>query len=408
MRPFGTWFGRFAMAGVCLAVAGCGGGGDVPDPDSDRRAAPAEGPRRVVDKSAAPEAPAAEAEAKAEPTALASNAPVPEPEKPAETEKAAPALKGDSSGTDEMLRSATTPGAGETPGGSGSAPSAPGSAGGPAPGPSIGAPSAPGGSAGGPAPGPSLGAPSAPGGSAGGAAPGPSVGAPSSPGGSGSAGGYATAPVPETQPAPGGGRMNRMRPGMANGDQPAGPGMAPTAPVPGGGGPAGAGGFGAMPSPGMPGGGPGGYGGAGSDAGAALGANSFRTPQNAVASFLAALKSKNKDRLAQTTAKRAPTEAAEKHRKIFSEIVDQSISDEDLDEMAKAMEGFQVVQVLQAKSTRKIDVVVAKMSGKDRLQRTIVTRQEVEGWKVLDIEAMYDFKPGLPPMFMRGRGRGRR
>ena len=76
--------------------------------------------------------------------------------------------------------------------------------------------------------------------------------------------------------------------------------------------------------------------------------------------------------------------------------------------MAKALDGFRVVSVLPAKSTRKIDVVVSKMSGKDRLQRTIVTRQEKEGWKVLDIEAMYDFKPGLPPMFMRGRGGRRR
>ena len=56
-----------------------------------------------------------------------------------------------------------------------------------------------------------------------------------------------------------------------------------------------------QPPPGMPGGEPGGFGGgSGSDASAALGAASFRTPQNAVVSFLAALKSKNKDRLAQT------------------------------------------------------------------------------------------------------------
>jgi hypothetical protein len=210
---------------------------------------------------------------------------------------------------------------------------------------------------------------------------------------------------------------------MAGGGQPSAPGMAPTAPVPPGGGGSAAGSgaatlddgagrlpgpSGMQPPPGMPGGGPGGFGGgSGSDPTAAMGKNAYLRPNTAVVAFLAALKSKNKDRLAETVAKRAPTEAVEKHRKIFSEIIDGSISDDDIDEMAKALEGFQVTQVLQAKSTRRIDVIVSKMSGRDRLQRTIVTRQEVEGWKVLDIEAMYDFKPGLPPM-MRGRGTGRR
>jgi hypothetical protein len=157
---------------------------------------------------------------------------------------------------------------------------------------------------------------------------------------------------------------------------------------------------------GMAGGGSGGSGAGGLPA-AYQGKNAFKLPGTSVVAFLAAVKSKNKDRLAETVAKRAPTEADEKHRKIFSEIIDGSISDDDLDEMAKALDGFQVMSVLQAKSTRVVKVVVSKMSGKDRLQRTIVTRQEIDGWKVLDIEAMYDFKPGLPPMFMRG-GRGRR
>jgi hypothetical protein len=157
----------------------------------------------------------------------------------------------------------------------------------------------------------------------------------------------------------------------------------------------------------MPGGSGGFGGGPGMDAAATKGKTAFRLPNTAVTAFLAALKAKNKDRLAETTAKRAPTEADEKHRKIFSEIIDGSISDDDLDEMSKALDGFQVISVLPAKSTRRIDVVISKMSGKDRLQRTIVTRQEIDGWKVLDIEAMYDFKPGLPPM-MRGRGMGRR
>jgi uncharacterized protein (DUF1800 family) len=126
-----------------------------------------------------------------------------------------------------------------------------------------------------------------------------------------------------------------------------------------------------------------------------------------VTAFLNALKAKDKDRLAEATAKRAPTEAEEKHRKIFTEIMDGSISDDDLDEMSKALSGFTVVQVLDAKSTGRIGVVVSKRDGKDTLQRTIMTRKEKEGWKVLDIANMYDFKPGLPPL-MRGRSGRRR
>jgi hypothetical protein len=140
---------------------------------------------------------------------------------------------------------------------------------------------------------------------------------------------------------------------------------------------------------------------------APVGPETFKHPVTAVQAFLSALQSKNKDRLTQATARRAPTEAEEKHRKIFAEIVDGSISDDDLDEMSKAMNGFRVTGVLPAKSTGRIGVLVGKMEGRDMMQRTITVRKEAEGWKVMDISAMLDFKPGLPPIFMRGY-RGRR
>ncbi len=145
-----------------------------------------------------------------------------------------------------------------------------------------------------------------------------------------------------------------------------------------------------MPTPG----GPGGPGGSGQESAALRGNAAFKHPYTAVQAFLAALKAKDKDRLAQTTASRAPTEAEEKHRKIFAAIVEQSISDDELDEMAKALDGFKVMQVLPAKSTGRIGVVVAKRDGMDMLHRTIITRKEKEGWKVLDIDKAYDFKPG--------------
>jgi len=144
--------------------------------------------------------------------------------------------------------------------------------------------------------------------------------------------------------------------------------------------------------------GPGGFGSGSGQADPELAGNAaFRLPNTAVAAFLAALKAKDKDRLAQTTADRAAIEADEKHRKIFAAIKEMSISDDELDEMAKALEGFQVVSMLPPQSTRRVGVVIVKMSGLDRYQRTIMTRQERDGWKVLDIEKMYDFKtmPGF-------------
>jgi hypothetical protein len=153
-------------------------------------------------------------------------------------------------------------------------------------------------------------------------------------------------------------------------------------------------------------GGPGEFTGIGGPGGAndsaPIGPETFKHPATAVQAFLSALKSKNKDRLTQATARRAPTEAEEKHRKIFAEIVDGSISEDELDEMSKAMTGYQVVQILPAKSTGRIGVVISKMEGRDRMQRTITVRKEADGWKVMDISAMLDFKPGLPPIFMRG------
>lgn len=134
------------------------------------------------------------------------------------------------------------------------------------------------------------------------------------------------------------------------------------------------------------------------------GAAAFQRPSTAVQAFLAAVRAKDKERLAQTVALHAPTEAAEKHRKIFSAIAEQSITDDELDEMAKTLDGYQVVSQLAAYSTGKIGILVSKMSGRDRLQRTITTRKEREGWKVLDVDGVMDFKY-IPTPTRRGRGR---
>ena len=186
---------------------------------------------------------------------------------------------------------------------------------------------------------------------------------------------------------PGPNANNRRRP-------PVGPGGPPGDEARGPGGPGGPPGGQGMPPGGVAPGGFGGVGGAPGSPGNGLEAANYRFPQTAVDAFLKALAAKNKDRLAEATAKRAPTEATEKHRKIFGEIIDGSISDEDLDELANALKGYTVQTVLEAKSTGRIGVVVGKQTGREYFQSTIITRKEKDGWKVLDVTNMYDFKPG--------------
>ncbi len=136
------------------------------------------------------------------------------------------------------------------------------------------------------------------------------------------------------------------------------------------------------------------------------GLTAFNNPNTAVMAFLAALKAKDKDRLAQCTALHAPTEADEKHRKIFAAILDESISDDELDEMAKTLNGYQFSGLVPPTSTGRWSVLISKMDGRDRLQRTVLTRKEKEGWKVMDVDRAMEFK--FIQMPVRGRGGRRR
>ena len=386
MRPLEAWFGRLAMSGICMIVTGCGGS-DVPDPDSDSRAARVEAPAGPTSRASAPEAPS-DSEPKPDPTALARNTAPPEPdrsgpqakadpaskpeEKPAptpepEAEKTPPATKGDSSATDEMLKMSgaqgTPPAAGQ-----GTESSTPPLSGGATPSPSSGtSPSEPG-------PGSTPGAPSVPNGS---------TATPNTP-----APGSSGLASPGVLPGQGGRSLERETGGpspRAGGPGAPGPNASGPGPGPGGSGAAapGPGGFGGVAGPGGP---------PGADA-ANAGPAAFNRPTTAVQAFLAALTAKNKDKLAEATAKRAPTEAAEKHRKIFAAIVEGSISDDELDEMARALEGFKVSGQGTAKSTGRIGILVSKTIGREYLQRTIMTRKEKEGWKVLDVESLIDYKP---------------
>jgi hypothetical protein len=104
----------------------------------------------------------------------------------------------------------------------------------------------------------------------------------------------------------------------------------------GGRGPGGQGGPGSMVGAGP------GMGGAGADNGPA----DTRSPEGAVRAFLKALKAKDRDALAEATAQRAasdsPLETTSTHKELFGKILDNSISDAELDDLASKLDGFQI------------------------------------------------------------------
>jgi hypothetical protein len=165
-------------------------------------------------------------------------------------------------------------------------------------------------------------------------------------------------------------------------------------------------GMGAGPPGGMPGAMAGAMPGGGMGAGAAgkVGGNpnagldtavaDFSNPTGAVRSFLSALKAKDLDRLSESTALRASREASVKNQDLFQKIIDLELSDSDLDDLAKKLDGYSVAGVsTMQKSTGKIGVIVRKTGpGAGYTQRTVTVRKEKKGWGVLDIGGPQEFK----------------
>jgi hypothetical protein len=140
-------------------------------------------------------------------------------------------------------------------------------------------------------------------------------------------------------------------------------------------------------------GGPGGIGGSALDQGPA----DTRTPNGAVRAFLQALQAKDRDRLAEATALRSQEEAAPKNRDIFARIVDMSISDSELDELAKRFEGYQIAGENAAKSTGRLGIFIDKPTEEGGiLRRTLIVRKEKKGWGVLDVSPPTEFRSNNP------------
>jgi len=128
------------------------------------------------------------------------------------------------------------------------------------------------------------------------------------------------------------------------------------------------------------------------------------SPDGAVRAFLNALRDKDRDRLAEATALRSQTEAStEKKKELFAKVVDTSISDSELDEMAKTLDGYKVAGENAAKSTGKLGIIIRKtQENGDTVSRTVTVRREKKGWGVMDMTEPTLFKS----MQMRNTRRG--
>jgi len=125
-----------------------------------------------------------------------------------------------------------------------------------------------------------------------------------------------------------------------------------------------------------------------------------------VNSFLVALRAKDPERLANATALHAEAESADKNKKMFKAILDKSLPDNELNDLASKLEGFQVVSQNIPKSSGRLGIILGKRRGNDMVQRTVTVRLEKAGWKVVDIgpEGVIEGFSKMPP---RSKNRGR-
>jgi hypothetical protein len=132
----------------------------------------------------------------------------------------------------------------------------------------------------------------------------------------------------------------------------------------------------------------------------------FTNPMSAANVFLAAIKEKDLNKVAQATALRAATES--KNQKLFQLILSQELAQEDLDELAKKLSGYQISGSNVPKSTGIIGITITKSEGTSIMRRNLTMRHEKAGWKVQDIGGEGELeKPIIMPRMGRG-GMGHR
>lgn len=118
----------------------------------------------------------------------------------------------------------------------------------------------------------------------------------------------------------------------------------------------------------------------------------YHDPHASVKAFLEALKDKDVDRLSEATALRSPYESSAKHRELFQRIVDGSISEAQLNDLADNLDDYTISGDAAVTSTGRRGVLVTKKTKTGKMQRKITVRKEKAGWKVLDISSIIEFK----------------
>ncbi len=99
----------------------------------------------------------------------------------------------------------------------------------------------------------------------------------------------------------------------------------------------------------------------------------FRSPEGAVEAFLSALRAKDADRLAEACALRASLEPPLKNQNLFKKIFDVSLSDSEMDDLAKSFESYKVAGENPAKSTARVEVVLQKTGDDGSVHKRVVT-----------------------------------
>jgi len=129
-----------------------------------------------------------------------------------------------------------------------------------------------------------------------------------------------------------------------------------------------------------------------------------------VHAFLNALQAKDRDRLAEATALRAQTEAStDKTKELFGKIVDMSISDAEIDDLAKKLQGFRLSGENAPKSTGRLGIYIDKPTQEGSVLRvTLTVRKEKKGWGVMDMSSNpIEFRPmGIMSPRRKPSGRG--
>ena len=114
------------------------------------------------------------------------------------------------------------------------------------------------------------------------------------------------------------------------------------------------------------------------------------------------MKAKDVQKLADATAKHAEFESSSNHRVLMKSILDASVNQADLDDLARSFDGMKVEGIGTRKSSGMVNVVVSKTERvvvkssttnsnqniSNYMNRTLYLRKEADGWKVQDFGAL--------------------